>query len=481
MKKWLNILVFTLFTSAVIAQDETHVIDSLQSVLATQEGREKVLTMIELTWEFYDFSFDDCIAWGEKAIKEAHDMELNDLEAKANYVLGLQYAHHADLDLAKEYLGQSYSQNMVIADTTNAFEALWSIASYELTLGSIDSAQMYYEKALQLAEMMKDNLSSAYVLGNMAIIYYEKGKTAASLDCNLKVRKIFSDLGDDETVMQIDANIATLYYETGKPLEAKKIYKQLLPKLEANEDFYLLQSTCMNLGSIFSHHIINYDSAMYYFEKSMYFADCQVEKHFDQNRMRVLKSDVLSEMANISLERGDYERALKGYTEALNLAEKESYLSGQMMSCLGLGTVYSKLGQASKSMQYINRYFDIESKTGITKMRSASRVPTVLNYARLGQYNHLEAALHDMNDEYTALLRENTDLYDRNRELEETVTDLVTRMENQDLINDKQQNQLRQYRLLFFGCIAFALTLLFGWVAAKAVKHYFARHATNSK
>jgi len=481
MKRLINILIFFCLTSTIFAQEETRVVDSLQEVLATQEGREKVLTMMELEWEFYDFSFDDCVSWGEKAIEEAKDLKESDLEAKANYVLGIQYAHHADLDLAKSYLKSSYSIYIALPDTANAFESLWSIASYELTLGSIDTAQFYYEKALQLAELMGDNLSAAYVIGNLAIIHYEKGEMLASLDCNWKVREIFSNLGDEGAAMQIDANIATLYYEMNKPLEAKKIYIEMLPKMEANEDYYLLQSTCMNLGSIYSHNLINYDSAMYYFEKSMYYADCQVEKHYDQNRMRVLKSDVLSEMSNISYHRGANEEALKGFTEALDLAEKESYLSGQMMACVGMGVVYAKLGQASKSMYYLNRYFDLESKTGITKMHSASRVPLILNYARLGRYDDLEAEIRDIDEERAALLRENVDLYDRNRELEETLANLVERMEQQDRQKDLLQTQLRHYRLAFFGCLAIVLATLLGGVIWRLLKHYFSRDAKSSK
>ena len=67
------------FVTAAFAQMDTRIVDSLESILPTQEGREKVLTMIELTWEFYDISFDDCIGWGEKALKEAQNQGFADL------------------------------------------------------------------------------------------------------------------------------------------------------------------------------------------------------------------------------------------------------------------------------------------------------------------------------------------------------------------------------------------------------------------
>ena len=91
MKRLLSILLFCCLAFPVVAQEETRIVDSLLNVLEQQQGRDKLLTMIELTWEFYDVSYDDCIDWGEKAIKEAQEQGFADLEAKANYALGVQY------------------------------------------------------------------------------------------------------------------------------------------------------------------------------------------------------------------------------------------------------------------------------------------------------------------------------------------------------------------------------------------------------
>ena len=84
MRRLLNILVFLSLSLTVFAQEETRVVDSLLGVLPSQEGREKVETMIKLSKAFFDFSFDDCVDWGEKAIMEAKSQGYTDLEADAN-------------------------------------------------------------------------------------------------------------------------------------------------------------------------------------------------------------------------------------------------------------------------------------------------------------------------------------------------------------------------------------------------------------
>lgn len=196
LKIKIGVLFVLLLSLTGYAQEDTHIVDSLRSVLPTQEGREKVLTMIELTWEFYDISYDDCLDWGEKAIKEAQNLGLKDLEAKANYVLGIQYAYHGDLDLAKEYLSQAYSHFTLLGDTKNAFESLWNLATYEMTLGSIDTAYAVYEDALALAKQMNDTSAYAYVISNMGLIWYKRDNPEMSLRYNSEAKALFEAIDD---------------------------------------------------------------------------------------------------------------------------------------------------------------------------------------------------------------------------------------------------------------------------------------------
>ena len=286
------------------AQEETRIVDSLQNVLASQQGRDKVLTMIELTWDFYDISFDDCIDWGEKAIAEAQRLQLPDLEAKANYVLGIQYAYHSDLDLARHYLQAAYRQFDALDDTKNAFESLWNIASYELAYGSMDSANHYYENALDLALIMSDSSAAAYVMANIAIIHYRQKELGEAVETYQKVRRIAKSIGMGRMAMQAESNLATLYVESGRVDEAKTTLHQLIPKLQAENDAYLLVTACKTMGNIFGFHQIDYDSAMYYLKLSMDYADAPAAITEDLKNMRMYKSDVLSDMAKISFLQG---------------------------------------------------------------------------------------------------------------------------------------------------------------------------------
>jgi tetratricopeptide (TPR) repeat protein len=153
MKRLANILVFLSLASFVFGQDETRVIDSLESVMANQEGREKVETMMELSKAFFDYSFDECIDWGEKAIKEATQFQDVELLAKAYWKIGMRYLNHYELDLALE----NYNKALELLKNKDDSELLEDVLNYkgrvELFLGEMDSAISMRCEFLKTLEM----------------------------------------------------------------------------------------------------------------------------------------------------------------------------------------------------------------------------------------------------------------------------------------------------------------------------------------
>lgn len=469
MKRLLIILVFLGLNVTVFAQEETRIIDSLQDVLATQEGRDKVLTMIELTWDFHDFSYDDCLDWGERAIKEAQTLGYSDLEAKANYVLGIQYAYHGDLELAKEYLQTSYIQFMKLDDLSNAFEALWNIATYEFTLGSIDTAYQVYEKAEVVAEQLNDTSAWAFVISNKAMILYYKGELEEAYDDFIEAERLFRSIGDDLRTARMESSLATLLVDKGQVVEAKNLFRKVIPVFEEFGDNYHLLGVYKNLGHIFEYELVNYDSAMYFLQQALDYSNMSALNKSSEVLANNEKSNVISEMANIMVCQGDFKGAIERYEEALRLAESNAYLHGQQTACQALGKVYSQLGQASKSLHYFQRYMQLEDASGITNMRSLIRVPLMMDYARLDRFDDMQKELETFEEEYAALMRENADIYEQNRNLKYDAEHLLRQYESQNRQIADLQTLCKHYRLAFFGLLAIMLSALVLFVSYKIV------------
>ena len=470
MKRWLNILVLFCLSLTAFAQEDTRVVDSLLSVLDHQEGRDKVLTMIELTWEFYDVSYDDCIDWGEKAIQEAQNQGFADLEAKANYALGIQYAYHGDLDLAKVYLKHAYAGFTAMDDTKNAFESLWNLATFEMSFGSIDTAYLVYEEALPLAKIIDDTSAYASVMSNMGLIWYKRGNPEMSLRYYFEAKNLFEAIGDDLNVLRMQSNIAAIYLERDRYDEARRIFWDILPQFEAYGDNYYAFLVCKNLGTIYENYLVNYDSALFYLRKAV--DCCEGPMSFKENVVSLKNemSGALVEMANIMEREGDHSKAIAKYEEALVLAENSGYLYGQMEACVGLGKIHSKLGQAQKSLQYFNRYFELERKSGLVQLRPTFRKALSLDYARLGMINDLEAELSDIENAILELQRENIGLFDENDNLQTRLSDLLQQHDAQNQQIQALQTQRNHYRLAFFGILAIILATIVLFVAHKIVR-----------
>lgn len=456
MRRWINIFAFVLLATLGVAQ-ETRVVDSLQEVYATQEGREKVLTMIELTWDFYDISFDDCIDWGEKAIKEANTLGFKDLEAKANYVIGIQYAYHTDLDLAKEYLKKSYYQFYALSDAKNAFESLWHWATYELTLGNIDTAYAVYETAKPLAMLLGDKLLCANIISNEAIVKYKKGNLDEAFKMYEQAHSMFESAGDDRMSLRMEYNMAIISSERGLPIESMARCKRILPRFEDYGDYYALFSLCKNLGEIYLNGCIDYDSAMFYLEKSMGYAEKPMLMRESGQLIENEKSEAVALMGDVMARKGELREAIAKYEEALRLAEKNAYPNGQMQACIGLGKIYAQMGKASKSLDYLHRYAELEKTSGSPMMRPLVRKLLLMDYAHLGMFGDLESELADFEEEYASVIRENADLQEQNRNLTDEASELLQHYENQGRELNTCRKSMLRYRLAFYGLLTLLL------------------------
>ena len=469
MKRLLLILSFSFLSIWVVAQDDTHVIDSLENVLAAQQGSERINTMIQMVWAFYDVSFDDGIEWGEKAMRLAHESNEIELEAKAAYALGMQFGYHNDLDLAQDYLKKAYDLYEQAGNDSKAFDAMWNVAYFEMVLGNMDSARADYQEVLPVAEHRHDTLASAQTLTNLAVIHYQLDDFNASIEALKLSRRYYVMLNDSANLAQTDFNLATLYGEYGMVEEARKLYVAVIPQLKAYHNYDFLLLAYKNYGLLFERDLINYDSASYYFEKALEVTAMEDLSRQDRQTMSNTKSDVLVELGNVAFECKDYRQAIAYYEEAMALAEGNRYHFGQMQAAAGLGQLYAQQGQAAKSLDYLERYAKEASSSGITMMEHSVRKSLLLNYARLGRFAEMETELEKLEGQRASLLRENVDLYDKISSFQDEAQRLFSKYETQNTKIATLQSQRNHYRLAFFGMLVLSLFSLVLPIAYKIV------------
>ena len=470
MKRLLLILSIVFCSTWTFAQDDTHVVDSLENALTTQQGYERIKTMIQMVWAFYDVSFDDGIAWGEKAIQLSHEAGDVGLEAEALYAVGVQYGYHNDLDLAQDYLKKAYSHFELAGNEPKAFDALWNQAYFEMLLGNVDTACSTFQKLLAMAEQRHDNLACAQVHANLAVVYYQMNDFNGSIEALKASRGYYESLNDSAALVQADFNLATLYGDFGKTDEARSLYQAVIPKLETYDMSDVLLLAYKNYGQLFERDHIDYDSANYYLKKALTITELDGISRQDRQTMANSKADVLTELGNVAMGQTEFQQALSYYEEALLLAENNGYHFGQMQAVFGLGQLYAKQGKASQSLQYLERYADEAVQSGITMMEHAVRKSLILDYARLGRFTEMEKELDELDEQRAALSRENADLYEQIGLVGDEAQGLLQQYDSQNKQIATLQTQRDQYRLAFFGLLAIAVFMVVLLVVYKIVR-----------
>lgn len=472
MKRLHNILILLFLSSFSFsfAQEETRVIDSLESVVAKQEGREKVLAMMELSNAFFDFSFDDCVHWSEVAIQRAREIGDVELEADANYSLGIHYGYHYDLDLAQIYLKQSFDLYRQSGNEDDAFEALWNMAYFELILGNVDTACVAFQKVLAAAEERHDSLAYAQASDNLAYVQYQRNDFDGAIKAYEASRKIYALLNDSLAVTHTNLNLAIILNERKRTREARKLFAQVIPQLEYYQEIDMLLTAYKNYGMLFARDLVNYDSATYYFEKALACLESESLSRADRQTMAYSEVDLLIEMGNVALNCHDELTAKNHFEKAFSLAEENKYHFGMMHSALSLGQLYASQGKASTSLHYLEIYAEEAKQSGITMMESAVKKPLILDYARLGRFDEMATELDAFDEQKQALQRENSDLYDQLSVLQDEAQGLLEQYESQNEQIKVLQSQRDQYRMAFFGLLAIAIFALVVLIAYKIVR-----------
>ena len=446
-----HIILMMLLASTAFAQSEIWIIDSLEQAAASQKGREKVETMLELSRAFYDVSFDDCISVGEAAIAESKELKDKLLEAEAHYKLGVRYMYHYDLDLSRSELQKALQ--MIPEDEFSEMQmmALNCLGQVELLMGNINDAVLVYQQTFSVSEALHDEMNCADVTNNMAYIYFQQGNSDKAFDEFMNARNWYERLNDTLSVAQCDNNLSSIYCNWQQYDKAKEILMRILPVFMQYDDRLSLASSYQNIGLVYANYEINYDSAMYYYEKSADYAQ-------ELGEFATLIDNKV-EIASILLRQGENVEAL--LNEILDFSENVGYKSGILSSLAQLGIYYNKVKNYSKSLELIEQCLKMEEESGINIYNNVLRSYLIMDYAQLGRLDEMKVELQKMSDEYDTAIGENDLFLNENRRLKINAEELSQQNKTISMINESQNRQMRAYRLAFFGLLAIVLSVSF--------------------
>ena len=450
MKRIVTIIALIFISMGASAlEKEMYEVDSLMQLAESQQGRDKLETMLELSSEMLKIDWDKSIEVNDAVIDGAHTANFMDIEAAALYKNGHRYMIHNDLDLSEEYLTKALKLYELLHDTAYIFEVNYDLALGQYRMGELDKAIAHYEKALSYAEQLGDPEATIDVLGNLGAAYFDQGNRDKALHCFERTVNIAETFNASIFLAQSEANLAILYSETDNWKKAKPIYERVLPLFERNEETYMAAVIYRNLGNIYTEYCVNFDSAMYCFDKAI-----ELSKSIGMND---IIAESLCEKGSVQCRQGNYNLAKANVEEALAVAQEAHYTRGQTFALAELATIYFALKSFTKSAECAEQCIKMEEENGFN-LYTPSVTPILARaYARLGRFEEMDALLETQLDDYNHLLNNDIALEDNLSSLSQNYHDMLLLHDMQvKQIQDGQQ-LLKKYRLAFFGLIGVVL------------------------
>lgn len=238
------------------------------------------------------------------------------------------------------------------SENTEAERLLEKAASYKNDNNPV-KAFGCYAKGMMLSYDSKDKYMLMRFLGNLSIIYHDFGDVENSLYFAHKGYDIAQDLGN-EAVVTFLSNFVSFYSNASDTANASKYYKMLremLPKADntVNRYFFIYERARMAKMNK------DYDKA----EAAHIEARTYAEKN-NMPEIYVLFQN--SELGNLKVKKGEYERAIGIGRECLSVAAKINSRDMVINSYRMLADAFNGLGQRDSSDHYLLKYYDLHGK-----------------------------------------------------------------------------------------------------------------------
>lgn len=223
-----------------------------------------------------------------------------------------------------------------------AYALLCKGKSYYYLLGGLPDSLASYRKALRLLEPLSvplDVAVSHQVTGITQLALADGQAARANFQLALQV---FRDEGDQKLEGNALYQIGRVYYLEGEIEQAVSYYKQALPLKRALNDRAGEAYTLLGLGRSYANGFGDDEQAF-----ALYSQALALLKDVQENR---LAAQTLGDLGRLYFSKGDYERALSNYDEALGLtADGDKLIRAELLTYVGM--VYSAQGRHREAIE----------------------------------------------------------------------------------------------------------------------------------
>ncbi len=244
-------------------------------------------------------------------------------------------------------------KNLLIDPPSDSLEARYNNSIMGLYAPiNTDSAIFYGERAKAIGERLGDYRLLASNMLNFGTIYWFKSDFSTAMDYYTRSATLYDSLGYESDAATARTNIGTIYLALGEMSKAEPYFKDVAEIHIRNGYEEGLAYTYHYLGYI-NHYVQQYDSAIYYFEKSL--------KLSEKLRLIGQQAWATSGLGESYKGLGETRKARDYLVRSLELEQLQGNKSGELRSYLEIASLEKQLGNYQAAEEFLQTASNMEA------------------------------------------------------------------------------------------------------------------------
>lgn len=450
--------------------------DSLLSVIkTTQTDTVKVIAYEQLALVYRKNNKDTAYYFNQKAINEAQKSNKYQFLAEAYREYALTAQANDDYMLAVDYYKKSFETHKKHKDKKGMSEAYNDIGVAFYYAGDYEKARENFEKAGEIKIEIGDSIGAGQSFNNTGIMYDISGKPTEATKLYIKALTIYENARDTNMIIGTMSNIGLIYIGQKNYNEALKVYQKqkTLAKAVNNKKLYGVALT--SEGTAFD-YLKNYKEA----RKSFYEA---LEIFIELNDKPLIAQCYNNLSVNHELTNDD-DKALEFALKSIAIKKEIGSMGKIAVSQIAAAKIYNKRGQHQKAIALFKEALLNAEQTGymdyVIKAHQGLSIAygNTKNYEKAFQHQSIYMTLNDSitNNENAEMINELEKKFQSERK-EQEIALLNKTNALKDVELEKASEESKRKSIQLYGSLVVGLLLLV--FALVVVKNNQQRKKTN--
>lgn len=452
MKKLALCLFLLTLSSHLLADEALHKIDSLNALVGTQTGRDRILTLIHLSEAYRKISIDKTFEAGASAEQYAKQEGLENMKGIVLLSLGKSASLSGDYALALDYMNKAANALQETNDFSELANTHINIGLVYKNMADFTLAIAEFDKAAEISKKNQLPKQLAGSIANKATVFFSLGDFNNAMENYLEAMQMYKDLNDTLRYAKMVMNVGLVYWQWNKNDLALEMLLESKTLFEEKKDFVELGRVYNNIGRLYYQDVKDTTLALTYFERSL------TIRESIGNQLGM--SMVLANIGNIYRDKKQFETAFKYYKNALNINKLIGYIEGTTMVNYYMGMAYQQQKNYDASNAALDSCLSLAQEHGLSTYFNLVNEAKMNNYAALGNHEAFINEFKKFSIQRDTLKKELDELKFKELTARTRINELTP-----ELTSAQAKIAQQETTLTIFGGVLIALLLTFSLIS----------------